>query len=84
MNRRHGSFMLQPDAMSTTGYSPTSDPADLFALAAAVCDLDLLMAHRDRPEWQDTRRRSAPVPSPAISLRPDTPSVGAGEHLKIT
>ena len=23
---------------------------------AAVCDLDLLMAHRDRPEWQDTRR----------------------------
>ena len=33
MNRRHGSFMLQPDAMSTTGYSPISHPADLFAIA---------------------------------------------------
>ena len=56
---------------STTGHSPISDAADLFALAAAaVCVLDLLMAHREPLEWQDTWRRSAqavrsPVNSPA-------------------
>ena len=79
-------FCSTSTVTSTTGHSPISDAADLFALAAAaVCDRDLLMAHRDRLEWQDTRRRSArAVRSSVISLRPHTPSVGAGRHLKIT
>ena len=89
VSRRQGSsrvFCSTSTVTSTTGHSPISDAADLFALAAAaVCDRDLLMAHRDRLEWQDTRRRSArAVRSSVISLRPDTPSVGAGKHLKIT
>ena len=43
--------------VSTIGHSPTLDPADLFALAfAAICDLDVLMAHRNSLEWQDSQR----------------------------
>ena len=92
VSRRQSSFVSPASTRSpstvtsTTGHSPISDAADLFALAAAaVCYLDLLMAHRDRLEWQDTRRRSAhAVRSSFISLRPDTPSVRAGKHLKIT
>ena len=51
---RQGSFVSPASrrrtstVTSTTGHSPISDAAYLFALAAAsVCYLDLLMAHRE-------------------------------------